>query len=457
MTPEQELIQLNDYIQRLKAKKTFWVFCLYYDFEFFSKRLFLKRVADAFQDIYEGKINKLAVSMPPRAGKSYITSLFCAWLLGNKPDGSVMRNTCTSTLYEKFSYDVRAVLKTEKFKAVFTGVALSRDKAALKNWNTNQARQVSYFGGGVGGTIIGFGATEAAITDDLYSGMKDALSPTVNYSTHMWRDSEHNSRLEKGCPTIDIGTRWSKKDIIGKMEQDGRYDVIIRIPALIDGKSFCEDVKTTEEYLDKKASTDKVIWEAEYMQMPIEVEGLLFPITQLRTYKSEDLSKNTITNIGVTDVADSGEDYLCSLNADVRGENVYITDVIFTKESIEITENTCAAFLKDNKQSEHVFESNNGGKAFAMNVQKLHHKIGGFTGINWWHTSSNKESRILINSGAIKRHFIFRSDYETNSDYAKFMQNLTEYTRVGKNKNDDAPDACTLLVEMIRRMKLLDV
>jgi len=69
--------------------------------------------------------------MPPRAGKSYITSLFCAWTLGNNPKESVMRNTCTATLYAKFSYDVRAIVLSDHFCEVFPTVRISPDKANL--------------------------------------------------------------------------------------------------------------------------------------------------------------------------------------------------------------------------------------------------------------------------------------------------------------------------------------
>ena len=107
------------------CRREFWQFCLYYDEPFFKSRLFLQEVAEAFQQIENNKIRSLSVSMPPRAGKSYITSLFCAWTLGRNPSNSVMRNTCTATLYLKFSYDVRNVVKSDRFKEVFPNVSLS--------------------------------------------------------------------------------------------------------------------------------------------------------------------------------------------------------------------------------------------------------------------------------------------------------------------------------------------
>ncbi len=92
------------------SRRELWEFCRYYDPEFFRNRSFLKDIADGFQAIEEKKISSLAVSMPPRSGKSYITSLFCAWTIGRNPERSVMRNTCTSTLYQKFSFFTRTII-----------------------------------------------------------------------------------------------------------------------------------------------------------------------------------------------------------------------------------------------------------------------------------------------------------------------------------------------------------
>jgi hypothetical protein len=250
---------------------------MYMDVEFFNERGFLKPIATALQKVESGNIKSLSVSMPPRAGKSYITSLFCAWTLGRNPTESVMRNTCTATLYIKFSYDVRAIVKSDKFRALFPTITLSDDKKNLQGWNTNFSKQVGYFGAGVGGTIIGFGATKVAITDDLYRGIEDALSDTTNDRIQQWKQSTHDSRFETGCARVDIGTRWSVKDVIGTSIASKVYDESIIVPALDkDDKSFCEVVMSTEEYHDKRLRTAKEIWVAEYMQEPVDMVGRLF-------------------------------------------------------------------------------------------------------------------------------------------------------------------------------------
>ena len=207
-----------DVLRRRKAKNDFWSYCLYYDPKFFSRRLFLKHVADAFTRVYDsyqdGVIRRLAVSMPPRAGKSYISSLFIAWMLGHFPEESVMRNCCSDTLYNKLSYDTRDIVRSSRFKEIFPDIQLRGDKQNVHGWSLEAARQVSYFGAGVGGTVIGFGASMLAMTDDLYKSLEDALSDTNNEKVWSWKQGTHDSRIEGNCCSIDIGTRWSATDVL---------------------------------------------------------------------------------------------------------------------------------------------------------------------------------------------------------------------------------------------------
>lgn len=430
------------------ARRDFWQFCLYYDYEFFSKRTFLEEVAIAFMKIHRNEIKRLSVSMPPRAGKSYITSLFCAWTLGKFPEDSVMRNTCTARLYEKFSYDVRGIVKNEKFQAVFTDVKLAMDKQAVNGWNLTNSRQVGYFGAGVGGTIIGFGATKLAITDDLYKSLEDALSENVNEKVLSWVEATHGSRLETGCPKIDIGTRWTKRDVIGVNMENKRYDESIVIAAVNkDGNSFCEHVKTTAEYKQIKDEIDEVIWLAEYQQEPIEAKGLLFPLKELRYFKPSESLKFESAMCYV-DVADEGSDYLSAPIGKNIGKDIYITHAMFTTDNTEITEPLLAAMLKQQDVRFCRIESNNGGGMYARNVGKLVSNcqiLPAFSG-------SNKHTRILMDSGFIKANCLFLHEDYQDKEYKAFMKNMSEYLKAGGAKHDDAPDSMSGLAMFIRAM-----
>lgn len=437
--------ELKDLLLVELARRNFWAFCLYVDKDFFSKRIFLKKVALAFQQIEDGTIKSLSVSMPPRAGKSYITSLFCAWSLGKNPKRSVMRNTCTATLYLKFSYDVRAIVKGDKFKAVFPTVKLSDDKANLNGWNTSESVQVGYFGAGVGGTIIGFGANNLAITDDLYRGIEDALSDTVNDRVLQWLESTHYSRLEKGCKLIDIGTRWAITDAIGRNIENKRYDRSIIIPALNSkGLTFCDEVATTEEYLTKQKYTAPEIWEAEYMQNPVDIKGRLFSDLNIidvsefneiaESNKSEENPNGIEGAIAYIDVADAGKDYTAVAIAVVIKGTAYIRDYVYSRDNTDVTTPLIASKLDYWGVSYCRVESNSIGALFGRGLQKLTKAR-----ILLVANSVNKETRILLQSAEIMRKFTFVKD-ENDAQSVQFIQNVLGYSKDGKNKNDDAPD-----------------
>jgi len=451
---KQQQIELRKQMELELCRRDFYLFCVYMDSTFFTEgKPHLKLIADALQEVADGKLTKLAVSMPPRAGKSYITSLFCAWLLGKYPQGSIMRNSYAAKLAEKFSKDIRdGLIINPKFLEVFENV---KGSGSIDSWSLTTNTQPSYFCAGVGGAITGFGCKTVAILDDPIKNIEEALSETVIESTWNWYTSTHLSRLETSCPEIHIATRWSRKDPIGRLtdEYSEAYNPsfkIINIPALLDnGQSFCEEIKTTAEYMEIKKVTDEFIWEAEYMQHPVESKGLMFPIESLHRFKMDELKGKQDGIIGFTDTADKGTDFLCSPIGRQYNDKVFITDVVFTQDGVEITEPLVAQQIIDTKCDVMVIESNNGGYGYTRNVREL---IKGKSNcsVTAENTSQNKETRIIMSAGYIKDHFYFRSDYEVGSMYDKFMRQLTSYIRLGKNKHDDAADALTGLAERVK-------
>lgn len=439
----------KELLKRELCRRSLWEFCRYYDADFFTKRPFLKDIADAFQEIEEKKIKSLSASMPPRAGKSYITSLFCAWTIGRNPELSVMRNTCTATLFLKFSYDVRAIVKSDKYKKIFPKVLLSDDKSNLQGWNTNQSKQVGYFGAGVGGTIIGFGASNVAITDDLYRGIEDAFSDTINDRINQWKESTHDSRFESGCARIDIGTRWSLNDVIGRNIEAGVYDKSIIISALKDdGTSFCEDVLTTEEYIEKKKRTAPEIWAAEYQQNPVDMQGRLFNDLSFISKVEFDSFKETNPIegcIAYVDVSDQGTDYTAVAICAVIKKKLFIVDYLMTRENTDISIPKTAALLNKWGVAYCRVESNSMGAMFGRQLQLLTK-----TKILQVHNTQNKMTRIIMNSAYVMNNMIFVRNEDNQSEL--FIQNVLGFSKEGKNKNDDAPDCLAGLSIFVQSM-----
>ena len=448
MITDSELIELEKLQLMDECQTNFYKFCVYMDSKFFTVgKPHLKLIADALQEVADGKLNKLAISMPPRAGKSYIASLFCLWMIGKNPTKCIMRNSHTASLAEDFSFSIRDWMQSEKFHEIFPTVELRKDRQSIEKWATTVSRQLTYFCAGVNGSITGKGADLIAILDDPIKDIQDAMSETVIESTWRWYKGVHQARIENDCPEIHIATRWSKNDPIGRLTDpysesyDPAYKAIV-IPALDDnGNTFCEEIHTTEYYINYKRGMDDFIWESEFMQQPIESKGLLYPVEELKRFTLDEIKTKTPDGLlGFTDTADKGSDFLSSLVGKKFGNYIYVTDVIFTQDGVEITEPLVAQMLINTKCDVEEIEANNGGESFARNVRNL--VLGShFCHIMTKTATTNKETRILMSSGYVKQYFFFRSDYLPGSDYDKFMRQLTSYIKMGKNKHDDAADS----------------
>lgn len=347
---------------------------------------------------------------------------------------------------------MRKIVSDTKFSSVFLDVKLASDKKNLLGWNTNKAKQVSYFGSGVGGTIIGFGASNVAITDDLYRGIEDAMSDTMNDRILQWKEATHDSRLETGCARIDIGTRWTINDAIGRNMQRKIYDESIVIAALdAEGNSFCENVKTTFEYQEQKKHMAPEIWSAEFMQEPVDIKGRLFG--DIKTISNEEFTefKKGLKNeeiegaVAYVDVADEGADYLASAVAQKIRGMWFIVDYMFTRENTDITMPTLADKLNRSNVSYVRIESNAMGAMFARGIQKMTK-----TKVLPIHNTRNKETRIIMESAFVMSEFTFVKKGDAQSE--QFIQNVLAYSKEGKNKHDDAADCIAGLSFFIRSL-----
>ena len=451
----QKIADIMEQLAAIEAKDDFWKFCKYYDPGFFKEsRPHLKLIAEKLQSVADGKTKKLAISLPPRAGKSYTTSLFCAWLLGRDPRGSIMRNSYGADLAEKFSKDIRdGILVDPKYLKVFPNVRMSKKNTAVDGWSLATNTQPSYFCAGVGGAITGKGCRSACILDDPLKNIEEALSETTIESLWNWYTSTHLSRREMGCPEIHIATRWSKKDPIGRLTDPYSPTFVpdmsvVKIPALDEnGRSYCEEIITTEELLEIRRITDPMIWEAEWMQNPIEEKGLLYAPTEMHRYGGA--LKNPDGIVAYVDTADVGSDFLCMVIGYRYGAKTYVDDVVFSQDGMEITLPQVLLKLAKHQCRSVTVESNAGGVNFARDLRNKIRERGLACSVLWHPNTKNKETRILTQSAYIKEYFWFRDDYAPGSDYDKFFRQMTSYVKLGKNAHDDAVDACTGLAELV--------
>ena len=231
-----------------------------------------KKMADAFDKIASGEIKRLIINMPPRHTKSEFASyLFPAYLLGKRPKLKIIEATHTADLAINFGRRVRDLIESEEYAEIFPGTELKSDSRSAGKWNTQQGGQ--YYASGIGGALAGRGA-DLFIIDDPHSE-QDAFSDKALEEAYEWYQTGPRQRLQPGGAIVIVMTRWSKKDVTGKLikkmtqEKTGDKWELIEFPAILpSGKPLWPEFWSLEELEATKSSIPPSKWAAQYMQRP---------------------------------------------------------------------------------------------------------------------------------------------------------------------------------------------
>lgn len=240
-------------------------------------------MADAFERVAEGKLKRLIVNMPPRHTKSEFASyLLPAWFLGKYPDKKVIQTAHTAELAVGFGRKVRNLFNNKEFKDIFPDSRLQSDSKAAGRWNTNKGGE--YFAIGVGGAVTGKGA-DILIIDDPHSEQDAAqgqYNPEVFDRVYEWYTSGPRQRLQPGGAIIVVMTRWSKRDLTGKIIDNSVKRMgsdeweVIELPAIMpSGNPLWPEYWGITELEALRSELPLSKWSAQYQQDPTSEEGAL--------------------------------------------------------------------------------------------------------------------------------------------------------------------------------------
>lgn len=430
------------------ARRDFWEYCKLTAPDFYKEsRPFLKDMCYQLQNFYESDEKVLVINLPPRHGKSRTATQFVKWLFGQSIHNKVMTGSYNETLSTTFAKQVRDTIFEEKtegilcYSDIFPNTKVKRGESSVNKWALEGSEQTNYLATSPGGTATGFGCNIMVI-DDLIKNAEEAFNENMLNKQISWFTDTMLSRTENGFKLIIIMTRWAKRDLAGYILENYTCRHINYKAVQEDGSMLCDEILNKEDYNFKTKSMSKEIVEANYQQEPIDIKGRLY--TQFKTYK--ELPENYKYILNYTDTADTGDDYLCSIDYMVVGEDYYIIDIICTKDSMEITEPMVAKMLTKDKVGCAIIESNNGGRSFARNVKtECKNLKNSHTNIQWFHQSANKQARIFSNSASVMAHVFYPHNWIDK--YPEFADMMIRYQKEGKNAHDDCPDAITGVYE----------
>ncbi len=433
-----------------------------------------KTICDALDKVVRGEIIRLIINIAPRYSKTeLVVKNFVAYGLGINPAAKFIHLSYSADLAMDNSREVQDTIQSDAFQELFDIELESRSK---KKWKTTA-------GGGMyavssAGQVTGFGAgavqeddsqenedfedffpyydsgfSGAIIIDDPIKP-DDAQSDTVREAVNQKFDTTIRNRVNsRKTPIIIIMQRLHQKDLCGYLKDlEGDEWTVIELPCLTTDPNTGEEValwphKHTVAELHDMRLKNPFVFETQYQQNPKPKEGLMYE----RGFREYDYPTIPYTPQNIwknyTDTADTGSDYLCSINYVEGALGNYVTDVLFTKKPMEYTEVKTAEMLAKENIAIANIESNNGGRSFARNVETQTRQLGNYTTeFNAFFQSANKQVRIFTKSNEVQNLTFFPRGWDKM--WPEFYQHVTSYMKTGNNKHDDSPDVLTGMVEM---------
>ena len=281
-------------------------------------------IAHYLQKVATGEIDRLMVFMAPRTGKSLMASVFFpAWMMGRFPSDKVLTASYQVEMAEGFGSQIRDIVNSREFRAVFPGTALSKSTTAKGYF------QIVPPGGGQKGEFRAIGTTSGAagkgwnlgIIDDPLSE-QDARSDLAKKKVWEWYPPGFYTRRQpERNRLVLMSTRWAKDDLPGMLLELAKNDkkadkwVVLSVPAILDGaaakvmntcaktgaldipggprvlkagQSFSPRRWTLAELHRSKNNMPPKYWTALYLQKPVEDEGHILKRKFWRKWPKED-------------------------------------------------------------------------------------------------------------------------------------------------------------------------
>ena len=422
----------------------------------------------AIQDLADDKLDLVCGSLPPGVGKSTVAIFGLCWFAGKYPDAPILTGSHSNS-WVRGAYDecLRIMEPNSEYlwHDVFPDVQVSNTNAKDCRIDLGKRKRfetLEFTSIGTGNAGL-YRAQTLLYCDDLVSGIEVAMSK--DRLDKLWEIYNTDLRQRKigRCKELHISTRWSRVDIVGRLEEEygeSERARFIVVPALDENDESNFDYPynvgfTTQFYREQREIMEDANWRALYMGEPIERTGLLYPPDELRRYfELPDGEPDAI--IAACDPKDKGSDYCVMPIAYQYGPDFYIHAVICDNSGPNVVEPRLANALVEHRVQLARFESNQAGGRVAEKVQQMVKDQGGRAKLTTKYTTANKETKILVNSPFCLKNFLFKDDsvYMRDREYRRFMQFVTGYTLGGKNKYDDTVDALAMLAEYIQSFAL---
>lgn len=431
---------------------------------YIPRRNVLKTLVDDLQDLADGKLDFLGISLPPRVGKSTLCIFFMTWIMGKRPYVASVMSGHSDKLTDGFYGELLSIIsdsETYLWADVFPTVKLADKSAKNETIDLNKKKRFPTMTcRSIGGTLTGaveIGTGGVLYCDDLVEDLQESLNPKRLEDKYNAYLNQLKDRKKLGALELMVGTRWNVLDPLGRIQNqysgNERYRFRV-IPALNDAGNSNFNYSyglgfDTAYYQDMKNSIDTCTWEAKYQGGPRVREGLLLPEEELLTYNGV-LPDGDPVKVAVCDVAWGGGDSLSMPFGYQYGDTVYIHDVVFNRGDKTVTRPIVMGKIKQHMPHRVRFEADNGGHEYADVVNEKLRADGVHINISSRKATNNqsKMARIIQFLPEVKK-FYFLEKSCRKKEYQDFIDEVTTFTQMGKNLYDDGFDSLAMMADEV--------
>jgi predicted phage terminase large subunit-like protein len=445
----------------------------------------LMKIAALLDKVFSGEITRLIINIAPRYGKTELSvKNFIAMGLALNPKAKFIHLSYSDDLVRDNSHDVQAIMSEPDYKRLF----------AARPTSTNSRKWYTKEGGGLyavssSGQVTGFGAglVDEEAEQEEFSQELDALTSCIDNSegfggaiiiddpikpddarsdlirnkvNQKFETTIRNRVNSRKTPIVIIMQRLDEDDLCGYLQRlEPEEWTVLSLPCIYTDEENGEEkslwpFKHTLQELYKLRDKNRFVFDTQYMQNPKPLEGLMYE-NPFKEYEAIPATRKHKRK-NYTDTADTGEDFLCSINYVETEIGNFVLYVLYTQKPMEYTEVKTAQMLTRDRIEKAVIESNNGGRSFARAVEAQCRMLeNGLTRFTWFHQSDSKQVRIFNNSSAVNNLTYFPKGWDKM--WPEFYRDITGYMKVGQNAHDDAPDALTGTIEERKRESVKDL
>lgn len=193
------------------------------------RKHYLRPMVQGFQDVLDGKLRLLTISMPKRAGKSQTGINFVNMISGKFPDRSTLMEGTGDDLVKSFyngCLEYLTVPNEYLFYDVFPDARLVQTNADTKTVNLkSKSRFPTIMCRSIDARQVGLSeATNVLYLDDCVEGREEAKNRQRLDDKWEVISGDIMGRAIEGTPMVFTGTRYSLYDPIGRVQEHAQRE-----------------------------------------------------------------------------------------------------------------------------------------------------------------------------------------------------------------------------------------